>query len=165
MERRFRPRVLIADYHMLVAQACKNLLESEIDVVAVVRDGSALLNAAEKLRPDVVILDISMPKLNGLDAGQRIKQKKFSTRLIYLTMSPGPDVAAEAFRRGALGYIPKQSNCRRTGSCGTACAPWRVVSVTSRYKGNLGVSPSVGCHVPRREAYFQPPAPGPAVAD
>lgn len=164
MESRFRPRVLIADYRMLVAQACKNLLESEFDVVAVVRDGSALLKAAEKLRPDVVILDISMPNLNGLDAGQRIKQKKFSTRLIYLTMSLGSDVAAEAFRRGALGYMPKQSNCR-TGSCGTACAPWRVVSVTSRYKGDLGVSPSVGCHVPRREAYFQPPAPGPAIAD
>jgi DNA-binding NarL/FixJ family response regulator len=110
VDSRHRPRILIADDHKLVAEACKNLLEPEFDVVAVVPDGRALLHAAEELRPDVVILDISMPELNGLDAGEQIKQRSRSTKLIYLTMALAPDVAAEAFRRGASGYVLKQCN-------------------------------------------------------
>jgi DNA-binding NarL/FixJ family response regulator len=110
MDSRHRPRVLIADDHKLVAEACKSLLEPEFDVVAVVPDGRALLQASEELRPDVVILDISMPELNGLDAGEQIKHKNRSVKLIYLTMALGPDVAAEAFRRGASGYVLKQCN-------------------------------------------------------
>jgi DNA-binding NarL/FixJ family response regulator len=108
--RRHRPRVLIADDHKLVAEACKRILEPEFDVVALVTDGRTLLQTAEELRPDVVVLDISMPELNGLDAGEQIKHKNRSTKLIYLTMSLGPDVAAEAFRRGASGYVLKQCN-------------------------------------------------------
>jgi DNA-binding NarL/FixJ family response regulator len=108
MENRHRPRILIADDHMLVAEACKNLLEPEFEVVALVTDGRALLQAHAELRPDVVILDIAMPQLNGLDAGEQIKEKKRSTKLIYLTMALAPDVAAEAFRRGASGYVVKQ---------------------------------------------------------
>ena len=110
MENRHRARILIADDHKLVAEACKGLLEPEFEVVAMVTDGRALLQAAAELRPDVVILDISMPQLNGLDAGEQIKQKHRSTKLIYLTMALGPDVAAEAFRRGASGYVLKQCN-------------------------------------------------------
>ena len=110
MNGRNRPRVLIADDHKLVAEACKSLLEPEFDVIAVVPDGRALLQAAEELRPDVVILDISMPELNGLDAGEQIKHKNRATKLIYLTMALGPEVAAEAFRRGASGYVLKQCN-------------------------------------------------------
>lgn len=110
MNGRHRPRVLIADDHKLVAEACKSLLEPEFDVVAVVPDGRALLQATEELHPDVVILDISMPELNGLDAGEQIKHKNRSTKLIYLTMALGPDIAAEAFRRGASGYVLKQCN-------------------------------------------------------
>src|SRR6516225_159492 len=108
MENRHRPRILIADDHMLVAEACKKLLEPEFEVVALVTDGRALLQAHAELRPDVVILDIAMPQLNGLDAGEQIKEKKRSTKLIYLTMALAPDVAAEAFRRGASGYVVKQ---------------------------------------------------------
>ena len=89
MDSRHRPRVLIADDHKLVAEACKSLLEPEFDVVAVVPDGRALLQASEELRPDVVILDISMPELNGLDAGEQIKHKNRSVKLIYLTTSAG----------------------------------------------------------------------------
>ncbi len=107
MESRHRPRVLIADDHKLVAEACKNLLEPEFDVVGLVADGRALLQAAAELRPDVVIVDIAMPQLNGLDAGEQIKQKNRAIKLIYLTMNVGPDVAAEAFRRGASGYVLK----------------------------------------------------------
>lgn len=110
MESRHRPKVLIADDHKLVAEACKGLLEPEFDVIALVSDGRALLEAAEALRPDVVILDIAMPELNGLDAGEQIKHRNRTTKLIYLTMTLDPEVAAEAFRRGASGYVLKQCN-------------------------------------------------------
>ncbi len=107
MESRHRPRLLIADDHVLIAEACKNLLEPEFHVVGVVSDGHALLKAAPELKPDVVIVDIAMPQLNGLDAGEQIKQKNHAIKLIYLTMNVRPDVAAEAFRRGASGYVLK----------------------------------------------------------
>jgi len=107
MENRHRARILIADDHILVAEACKSLLEPEFEIVGMVADGRALLQAAADLRPDVVILDISMPQLNGLDAGEQVKQKNRAIKLIYLTMIQGPDVAAEAFRRGASGYVLK----------------------------------------------------------
>jgi DNA-binding NarL/FixJ family response regulator len=110
MENRQRARVLIADDHKLVAQTCKSLLEPEFDVVGTVYDGRALLQAATELRPDVVILDISMPQLNGLDAGEQVKEKNRATKIIYLTMLMRPDVAAEAFRRGASGYVLKHCN-------------------------------------------------------
>ncbi len=110
MENRHRAQVLIADDHKLVAEACKSLLEPEFDVVGTVFDGYALLQAVTELRPDVVILDISMPLLNGLDAGEQIKQKNRTTKIIYLTMMVGPEIAAEAFRRGASGFVLKHSN-------------------------------------------------------
>ncbi len=110
MEDRHRTRVLIADDHTLVAEACKNLLEPEFNVVGMVSDGRDLLKLEAELKPDVVILDISMPGLNGLDAGELIKQRNRSVKLIYVTMSMACDVAAEAFRRGASGYVLKQSS-------------------------------------------------------
>ena len=110
MEDRHRTRVLIADDHRLVAEACRNLLEPEFNVIGMVSNGRELLNVEAELRPDVVILDISMPELNGLDAGELIKQRNRSVKLIYVTMSLAADVAAEAFRRGASGYVLKQSS-------------------------------------------------------
>jgi len=107
MENRHRARILIADDHRLVAEACKGLLEPEFQIVGIVADGRALLDSVAELRPDVVVLDIAMPQLNGLDAGEQIKQNYRSIKLIYLTMSLGADVAAEAFRRGASGYVLK----------------------------------------------------------
>lgn len=104
---RNRTRILIADDHTLVAEACRRLLEPEFEVVGIVADGRALLQSASELRPDVIILDIAMPQLNGLDAGEQIKQKHPAIKLIYLTMNPRADVAAEAFRRGASGYVLK----------------------------------------------------------
>ena len=110
MDDRHRVRVLIADDHRLVADACRNLLEPEFNVVAMVSDGRELLKVEPELRPDVIILDISMPGLNGLDAGELIKQRNHTVKLIYITMSVAADVAAEAFRRGASGYVVKQSS-------------------------------------------------------
>jgi len=103
-----RRRILIADDHRLVAEACKNLLEPEFEVVAIAYDGRELLKAEAELHPEVVILDISMPNLNGLDAGELIKQRNRAVKLIYITMSQDAEVAAEAFRRGASGYVLKQ---------------------------------------------------------
>ena len=110
MPSRKRTRVLIADDHKLVAECCKHLLEPEFDVVGTVFDGEALLQASSDLQPDVVVLDISMPQCNGLDAGEKIKNRNGKTRIVYLTMHTEPDIAAEAFRRGASGYVLKQSD-------------------------------------------------------
>jgi DNA-binding NarL/FixJ family response regulator len=109
MEPRHRVRLLIADDHNLVAEACKSFLEPEFEVADIVNDGRALLRVAAELRPDVILLDIAMPLLNGLDAGEQIRVVVPSAKLIYLTMNVNPEVAAEAFRRGASGYLPKNT--------------------------------------------------------
>jgi DNA-binding NarL/FixJ family response regulator len=102
-----RSRILIADDHTLVAELCKRLLETEFDVVGVVSDGRALLRAASELKPDVILVDVAMPILNGLDAGRQVKEMLPSVKLVYLTMNPDAEVAAEAFARGASGYLLK----------------------------------------------------------
>ena len=102
-----RPRILIADVHILVAELFGGLLANDVDVVGVVRDGLALIRTSAELKPDVAVVDVSMPILNGLDAGQRVKEMFRTIKLVYLTMNPDPEVAAEAFRRGASGYLLK----------------------------------------------------------
>lgn len=104
-----RARLLIADDHTLLAEACKNLLEPEFEVVGIVDNGRALLRMACELKPEVVVLDIAMPQLNGLDAGDQIKHMLPATKLVYLTVNMSPEVAAEAFRRGASAYVVKTS--------------------------------------------------------
>jgi DNA-binding NarL/FixJ family response regulator len=102
-----RSRILIADDHNLVAELCKRLLEPEFEVVGVVSDGRAMVLAAGELKPDVIVVDIAMPILNGLDAGRQVKRMLPAVRLVYLTMNTDPEVAAEAFARGASGYLLK----------------------------------------------------------
>ena len=102
-----RSRILIADDHNLVAELCKRLLETEFDVIGVVSDGRALVRSALALKPDVVVLDIGMPILNGLDAGRQVKEMLPAVKLVYLTMNSDTELAAEAFRRGASGYLLK----------------------------------------------------------
>ena len=109
MEPRHRARLLIADDHTLLAEACKNLLEPEFDVVGIVDNGRALLQLVSELKPEIVILDIAMPQLNGLDAGKQIKHLLPATKLVFLTMNMSPEIAAEAFRRGASAYVVKSS--------------------------------------------------------
>jgi DNA-binding NarL/FixJ family response regulator len=104
-----RPRVLLADDHRLLREAFAQLLEPGCDVVGAVADGRALLAAAQELRPDIVVLDIAMPLLNGLDAARQLKGLLPEVRLIFLTVSEDPEVAAEAFRVGASGYLLKNS--------------------------------------------------------
>jgi DNA-binding NarL/FixJ family response regulator len=104
-----RPRVLLADDHRLLREALARLLESECDVVGAVSDGRAVLAAAPDLRPDIVVLDVAMPLLNGLDTARQLKRAMPKVKVIFLTMSEDPDVAAEAFRAGASGYLLKNS--------------------------------------------------------
>jgi len=104
-----RPRVLLADDHTLLLGAFEKLLSPECDIVGQVSDGRALVAAAEKLNPDIVVLDISMPLLNGLEAGRQIKQRARDVRLVFLTMNEDTDLAAEAFRSGASAYLLKRS--------------------------------------------------------
>ena len=104
-----RKRVLLADDHTLLLDAFAKLIEPECDVVGKVADGRALMAAAEKLKPDVVVLDIAMPLLNGLDAGRQLKKAMPDVKLIFLTMNQDPAIATEAFRAGASGYLLKTS--------------------------------------------------------
>jgi DNA-binding NarL/FixJ family response regulator len=104
-----RPRVLLADDHRLLREAFAQMLAADCDVVGAVGDGRALLAAAPELRPDIVVLDIAMPLLNGLDAARQLRRAMPEVKVIFLTMSEDPDVAAVAFRIGASGYLLKNS--------------------------------------------------------
>ena len=104
-----RPRILMADDHLMLLEAFKALLEPDFEVVGTVTDGRALLEEFSRLHPDVVLLDVAMPLLNGLDAGRQLKAQRRSVKLIYLTMNPDPDLAGEALRLGASGYVLKSS--------------------------------------------------------
>jgi DNA-binding NarL/FixJ family response regulator len=103
------PRVLLADDHALLLGAFEKLLTPECEVVGTVTDGRALLAAAQQFKPDVIVLDIAMPLLNGLDAGRQIKQMYPRVKLVFLTMNEDADLAAEAFRAGASAYLLKRS--------------------------------------------------------
>lgn len=104
-----RARIIIADDHNLLADAFKSLLQPHFDVVATFADGSQLVKDAPALEPDVIVLDIGMPIMNGLIAGQQLKQLLPRVKLIYMTMNQDPDLAAEAFRLGASGFLLKNS--------------------------------------------------------
>jgi DNA-binding NarL/FixJ family response regulator len=104
-----RPRIILADDHTLVLDALKNLLEPEFEVVGTFNDGLSLIDCAPKLNPNVIVLDIGMPTMNGLNAGQRLKQMLPAVKLIYMTMNQDPDMAGEAFRLGASAYLLKNS--------------------------------------------------------
>jgi DNA-binding NarL/FixJ family response regulator len=104
-----RPRVVLADDHTLILDALKNLLEPEFEVVGLFADGQKLMEGAPSLNPQVIVLDIGMPTMNGLTAGQRLKQALPLVKLIYLTMNRDPDIAGEAFRLGASAYVLKNS--------------------------------------------------------
>ncbi len=104
-----RARILLADDHRIVAEGLRGLLEPEFDLVGIVEDGRALLAAAEELRPDVIVADISMPLLNGIDAVRQIKRKDENIMVVFLTMHPDVTYAASAFDAGAAGYVLKHS--------------------------------------------------------
>ncbi len=104
-----RPRVLVVDDHRLLRESFVKLLEPTCDVVGALGDGRALLASAPELRPDIVVLDVAMPLLNGLDAARQLKRLMPAVKVIFLTVSEDPDLAAEAFRAGASGFVLKGS--------------------------------------------------------
>jgi DNA-binding NarL/FixJ family response regulator len=103
------PRVILADDHKMLVEAFRKLLESRYEIVGTVSDGHALLDAATSLKPDIIILDIGMPLLNGLEAARQLKSKMPACKIIFLTMQEDPDLAVEAMRSGASGYVLKTS--------------------------------------------------------
>jgi DNA-binding NarL/FixJ family response regulator len=127
-----RPRIIIADDHAFVADTCRKLLEPENDVVATVGDGRALVRIAATLKPQLIVVDVGMPLLNGLDAAYQLKKMLDSIKLVFLTMNSDPVLAAEAFRCGASGYVLK-----------TCAASELILAVREALKGRCYLSPAI----------------------
>jgi DNA-binding NarL/FixJ family response regulator len=104
-----RPRILIADDHQMLVDALKRIVEPRCEVVGTAKDGRTLLDVAIKLQPDLVVLDIAMPQLNGLDAARQLNLKLPSVKLIFMTMNEDPYLVGEAFRAGASAFLLKQA--------------------------------------------------------
>ena len=104
-----RTRVLLADDHKIVLDGLKSLLEQEFELVGTVGDGRALFSAVERLHPDVIVVDISMPLLNGIEAVRQIKKLDKQVKVVFLTMHPDVTYAIRAFEAGASGYVLKHS--------------------------------------------------------
>jgi DNA-binding NarL/FixJ family response regulator len=104
-----RARIVVADDHNLLLDALQKLLSDDFDVVATVADGRSLVREAGRLKPDVAVVDLAMPDLNGLEAARQLKREAPNTRIVFLTMNEDPDLAAEAFRAGASAYVLKRS--------------------------------------------------------
>ena len=104
-----KPRVIMADDHSLILAGLRKLVETECEVVGTAEDGRMLVEMAQKLRPDLILLDISMPLLNGLEAARQLNKLVPESKLIFLTMHASPTYATEAFQAGASGYLLKRS--------------------------------------------------------
>jgi DNA-binding NarL/FixJ family response regulator len=135
-----RPRILLADDHQLFLEGLRRLLEERYEIVGAVGDGRALLAEAQRLRPDVILLDISMPLLNGIDAARQLTTLVPASRLVLLTMHGDPTYAREAFRAGASSYVVKHAAAAELG-----------LAIRAALAGRRYVSP------PREEAVLRTP--------
>jgi DNA-binding NarL/FixJ family response regulator len=104
-----RPRILLADDHLLLLDGLRHLLERHYDLVGTVQDGQSVVSAAQRLQPDLVLMDVAMPVLNGLQAGQRLREQQPKIKLLYVSMYADPPYVEEAMRIGASGYVLKRS--------------------------------------------------------
>ena len=104
-----RPRILLADDHRIVAEGLRSLIEPDFELVGIVENGRELIDAVEELQPDVIVADISMPLLNGIDAVRQIRKTNRNVKVIFLTMHPDVSYALSAFEAGAQGYVLKHS--------------------------------------------------------
>lgn len=138
------PRVILADDHAMLLEAFRKLLQPRYEIVATVSDGRALLDVAPKLKPDVVVADIAMPLLNGLEAGLRLKREVREIKLIFLTMNEDPDLAVEAMVSGASGYLLKKSASSEL-----------FLAIDRALKGNSYVTPQIARGM--REAFVRNP--------
>jgi DNA-binding NarL/FixJ family response regulator len=132
-----KPRVLLADDHEIVVEGLRRILEPRFDLVAAVADGRAMLKEAETLKPDVIVTDIAMPSLNGLDAVRQLRQRGIRAKVIFLTMHADTDLATEAFRAGATGYVLKSSAGRELITAIEAVLDGRVYLTPSIQEGVL----------------------------
>jgi DNA-binding NarL/FixJ family response regulator len=136
-----KPRVLLADDHRLVAEGLRSLLADEFELVDIVEDGRALVKAARELNPDVIVADISMPHLNGIDALAQLKQDNPQVRVVFLTMHRNPAYARRALQAGALGFVLKHS------------APAELVlAVRAALQGRTFIAPELAAEVFRSPA-------------
>ena len=104
-----KPKLIIADDHRMVAEGVQHILDDDFDLLDIVADGEALIEAVQRLQPDLVVADINMPRCNGMDALKRLRQAGLDTRFVFLTMHMEPALAVAALRAGARGYILKNS--------------------------------------------------------
>lgn len=111
-----KPRILLADDHMLILDGLRNLLERHYDLVGTVQDGQSVLNAARRLQPDLVLMDVAMPVLNGLQAGHRLREQLPTIKLLYVSMYGDAPYVEEALRIGASGYVLKRSGWEELSS-------------------------------------------------
>ena len=126
------PRLMLADDHTILVEAFRKLLEPHYEIVGTVSDGRALLEMAPQLNPDVIVADIGMPLMNGLEAGLRLKEQMPTMKLIFLTMNEDPDLAVEAMRCGASGYLLK-----------TSAAEEMLCAIQLTLKGKTYVTPQI----------------------
>lgn len=146
-----RPRVLLADDHRIVTEGLKSLIEPEFELIGIVEDGRALLEAAEALRPDVIIADISMPLLNGIDAVRQIRKTNREVKIIFLTMHPDVTYAVSAIEAGAQGYVLKHSAPAELSEA-IRCTLRGKIYITSLLKNDFTVGEKKGS----RERYEVP---------
>ena len=149
-------RILIADDHQLLADACKSLLEPEFQVVGTVTDGRCLIAAAADSKPDIIILDIYMPHLNGLDAGAQVKHKTPGVKLVFLTMTMAADVAAVGVPPGRFWLRTEAIRWGRTLACGSQGQPGSILSSSPLIVKVNGHLPSEsGRDFQRGETHYQ----------
>ena len=142
------PRVMLADDHAIVVEAFRKLLEPHCEIVGTVSDGRALLESAAQLNPEVIVVDIGMPLMNGLEAGLRVKEQLPAVKLIFLTMNEDRDIAIEAMRSGASAYLLKSS---------AASELIRAIQIV--LKGRSYVTPQIARGM--QKAFINNPNPGP----
>jgi DNA-binding NarL/FixJ family response regulator len=134
-----RPRVLLADDHRVVAEGLKRLLEEDFELVGMVEDGRALVAAAKKLQPDVIVADITMPHLNGLDAMAQLKKENVHVKVVFLTMHQDPSYAQRALEAGAAGFVVKHSASTEI-----------VMAINAALKGQTFITPALASEVLRQ---------------
>jgi DNA-binding NarL/FixJ family response regulator len=139
-----KPRILLADDHMLILDGLRHLLERHYDLVGAVQDGHSVVNAARRLQPDLILMDVAMPVLNGLQAGQRLREQFPNVKLLYVSMYGDTPYVEEALRIGASGYVLKRSG-------------WEELSraIEAVLAGKQYVSPELSATLP--QAAVQPP--------
>ena len=146
-----KPRILLADDHRIVAEGLRSLLEPEFELVGIVEDGRALIAATEKLQPDVIIADISMPLLNGIEAVRQIKKTNKDVKVIFLTMHPDVTYAVSALEAGALGYVLKHSAPSELSAAVRNALKGKTY-ITPLLEGEIMLSPSKGVQERREES-------------